>query len=156
MNMGLGLFRKWAVFGRTGDWVKGSRGLNRKAQVVHTSVTPGPFRERHAHKAYFFFFSLFFFVNIVKRTHQVWSWNAMLGPILKHHAMGVVTASKPSTFFVLRIRNRFNCTFLVSASHLRQINLKHILNTLYIWIKQMMMMKSRNQTQKGGEVLSKH
>lgn len=62
-------------------------------RVVHTSLTPGPFRERHAFA---------FFVNIVKRTHQVWSWNTMLGPILKHHAMGVVTDSKPATFFLLR------------------------------------------------------
>jgi|EndMetStandDraft_5_1072996.scaffolds.fasta_scaffold00299_3 hypothetical protein len=84
--MGLGLFRKWAVFGRPGDLVKGSRGLK---PMLHGSCTlaPGPFREGHAQRPIFstFSFPSSFFVNKMKRTHQVWSWNAMLTPCLANH-----------------------------------------------------------------------
>lgn len=64
-------------------------------RVVHTSLAPGPFREGHAHmhKAHFIciflfppFFSSSFFHNNMKRTHRIWSWNAMLTPCLATHA----------------------------------------------------------------------
>ena len=64
-------------------------------RVVHTSLAPGPFREGHAHmhKAHFIFIFIFppfvsssFFHNNMKRTHRIWSWNAMLTPCLATHA----------------------------------------------------------------------